>query len=79
MKNPHPDVDNIVNRHLSEHPEMADAVIASVKDTISAIDWWKKESAISRIVRDVTRILQSEMSVQKSKALANSIVKELIL
>ena len=76
---PHPDVDNIVNRHLSEYPEMADAVIASVKDTISAIDWWKKESAISRIVRDVTRILQSEMSVQKSKALANSIVKELIL
>lgn len=46
---PHPDVDNIVNRHLSEYPEMADAVIASVKDTISAIDWWKKESAISEV------------------------------
>lgn len=76
---PHPDVDNIVNRLLSEHPEMVDAVISSVKENMSAIDWWKKESAISRIVRDVTRILQSEMSVQKSKTLANSIVKELIL
>ena len=76
---PHPDVNNIVNKYLSEYPEMADAVISSVKETISAIDWWKKDSAISRIVRDVTRILQSEMSAQKSKALANSIVKELIL
>lgn len=76
---PHPDVDNIVNRYLGEYPKIADAVISAVNETISSIDWWKKESAISRIIRDITRILQSEMSVQKSKALANSIVKELIL
>lgn len=76
---PRPDVDNIVKRHLSDHPEMVDAIAASVKETISAIDWWKKESVKSRIIRNVTRILQSKMSVQKSRELAKLIVNELIV
>ena len=76
---PTPDTDGIVNKYLPESPELATAVITAVKDNMSIIDWWQKDSVISRIVRDITRTLQSQMSAQKSKALANAITKELLL
>ena len=78
IEEPHPDVDNIINSRLSEYPDMIVDVIASVKENISVIDWWQKSSVISRIIRDITRILQSQMSAQKSKAMANSIMKDLM-
>lgn len=77
-KEPHPDVDNIVNSHLSNYPDMIADVIASIKENISVIDWWQKSSVISRIIRDITRILQSQLSVHNSKAMANSIMKDLM-
>ena len=77
-KEPHPDVDNIVNSHLSNYPDMIADVIASIKENISVIDWWQKSSVISRIIRDITRILQSQLSVHNSTAMANSIMKDLM-
>lgn len=76
---PHPDVESIVKRYLSAYPEIANTVIDSVKENIAIIDWWQKDSVISRIIRDIARILQVKMSAQKSKTLANTIAKELIL
>ena len=78
IEEPHPNVDNIINSRLSEYPDMIADVIASVKENISVIDWWQKSSVISRIIRDITRILQAQMSAQKSKAMANSIMKDLM-
>ena len=72
-------MESIVKRYLSAYPEIANTVIDSVKENIAIIDWWQKDSVISRIIRDIARILQVKMSAQKSKTLANTIAKELIL
>ena len=48
-----------------------------LNDGTSELDWWLKESAVSRMTRDIVHILQAEMSSQDSRVLANRIELEL--
>ena len=76
---PHPDVQSIVKKYLSEDPDLAKKVTHILEEGTSEIDWWLKDSAVSRINRDITRTLQTKMSMQQSKMLANNIVKEILI
>lgn len=75
---PHPNIQEIVNKYLKESPKLATQVVNILMSGTAEIDWWLKDSAISRINRDITRTLQEEMSMQTSKTLSNSIVKEIL-
>ena len=47
-----------------------------INETISnTTDWWVKDSAVSRIKRNVMRILQGNYSKMKSQNIADNIVK----
>ena len=50
-----------------------------LKDGTSVLDWWLKESAVSRMTRDIVHILQAEMSSQDSRVLAYNIVKDVLI
>lgn len=76
---PHPDVHFVVNKYLTEVPDLAEKVALILEKGTSEIDWWLKDSAVSRINRDITRTLQAKMSMQESKILANNIVKEILI
>lgn len=76
---PHPNIQQIVDKYLSESPDLIKQVIHVLEEGTSVIDWWLKDSAVSRINRDITRILQTKMSMQRSKVLANNIVKEILI
>lgn len=76
---PHPDVQCVVKMYLSEDPDLAKKVAHILEEGTSEIDWWLKDSAVSRINRDITRTLQTKMSMQQSKMLANNIVKEILI
>ena len=76
---PHPDVHFVVNKYLTEVPDLAEKVALILEKGTSEIDWWLKDSTVSRINRDITRTLQAKMSMQESKILANNIVKEILI
>ena len=76
---PQPDVQSIVKKYLSEDPDLAKKVTHILEEGTSEIDWWLKDSAVSRINRDIIRTLQTKMSMQQSKMLANNIVKEILI
>ena len=76
---PHPNIQQIVDKYLSETPDLARRVVDILKTGTSEIDWWKKESAVSRMNRDITRILQEKKSMQSSKTIANNIVKSTLI
>lgn len=76
---PHPDVHFVVNKYLTEVPDLAEKVALILEKGTSEIDWWLKDSAVSRINRDITRTLQAKMSMKESKILANNIVKEILI
>lgn len=75
---PHPNNQQIVAKYLPNDPELAKQVLRVLEEETSVIDWWTKESAVSRISRDITRILQTNMSMQESKVLTNKIVKDVL-
>lgn len=77
-KEPHPDVRKIVSDSIASYPDLIDPVIRTVTEKISIIDWWLKSSVISSISRDITRIMNSQMSISKSRSIANAIVNELL-
>lgn len=76
---PVPDIEKIVNKHLSNYPTVSVRVKQVLKDGTSVLDWWLKESAVSRMTRDIVHILQAEMSSQDSRVLANNIVKDVLI
>lgn len=76
---PHPNIQQIVDKYLSESPDLVKQIVPVLEEGTSVIDWWLKDSAVSRINRDITRILQTKMSMQTSKVLANDIVKEILI
>jgi len=73
-KEPHPNVDKIVSRYLGDKSGTYEDVISIIERTISIIDWWLKESIISQMRRDITRLLQKNMSASESKLIASNIV-----
>lgn len=75
---PHPDIRRVVDKYFSEVPDLAEQITNILEENTAVIDWWLKDSAISRINRDITRILQTKMSMQESKGLANKVVKEIL-
>lgn len=75
---PHPNIQKIVCENLPESSELTQQITRVLETGTSVIDWWKKDSVVSRINRDITRILQTEMSMQESKALSNKMVKEIL-
>ena len=75
---PQPNIQRIVDEYFSSVPELAERISRALEEDTSVIDWWKKDSMVSRINRDITRILQTQMSMQESKTLANKIVKEIL-
>lgn len=76
---PNPDVQSIVSKYLVEFPELSCQISHVLEEGTSVIDWWKKDSVVSRINRDITRVLQTKMSMQESKALANKIVNKVVV
>ena len=76
---PHSNIQQIVDKYLSETPDLVKQVVDILKTGTSEIDWWRKESAVSRINRNITRILQEKMSMQSSKTIANNIVKSILI
>ena len=75
---PHPDIQLIVDKYFSKVPALAEQITYILKGGISTIDWWTKDSVISRMNRDITRILQTKMSMQESKAQANKVIQEIL-
>lgn len=75
---PHPDIQYIVEKYFSEDPTVGKRITQAIEQSISVLDWWTKDSMISRMNRDITRILQEKMSMQDSKVLANKVVKEIL-
>lgn len=73
-KEPHPNINKIVSRYISDKSSTYEDVISIIKRTISMIDWWLKESMISQMRRDITRLLQKTMSASESKMIASNIV-----
>ena len=76
---PVPDIEKIVNKYLSNYPTVSVQVKKVLNDGTSELDWWLKESAVSRMTRDIVHILQAEMSAQDSRFLANNIVKDVLI
>lgn len=76
---PVPDIEKIVNKYLSNYPTVSVQVKKVLNDGTSELDWWLKESAVSRMTRDIVHILQAEMSAQDSRFLANNIVKGVLI
>lgn len=73
---PHPDVAKIVSLYLADNTECRVNVEQMINETISnTTDWWVKDSAVSRIKRNVMRILQGNYSKMKSQNIADNIVK----
>lgn len=78
MEEPKPNIAQIVKENLSEHLDVSQQVEEILEKGISEIDWWLKDTAVSRMRRDITRILQKKMSAVMSRTLANSIVNQLL-
>ena len=78
MEEPKPNIAQIVKENLSEHLDVSQQVEEVLEKGISEIDWWLKDTAVSRMRRDITRILQKKMSAVMSRTLANSIVNQLL-
>lgn len=78
LEKPHSDISEIVKMNLAGYPDIMQQVEQVLINGTSELDWWLKDAAISRMRRDITRIAQNKMSAQKSKALANSIVNQLL-
>lgn len=75
----YPNIQQIVNKYLTEVPDLVNPIINIIEQEMSEIDWWLKETTISRIKRNITRLLQIKLSRQNSKTLANNIVDEIML
>lgn len=71
---PHPDIYKIVSHYIDNTSGLYKDIILIIKSAISVIDWWLKESSISQMRRDITRLLQKNMSALESKTIANNIV-----
>lgn len=78
VEEPKPNIAQIVKENLSEHLDVSQQVEEVLEKGISEIDWWLKDTAVSRMRRDITRILQKKMSANMSRTLANSIVNQLL-
>lgn len=78
ISEPHPDISQIVDKYLSEFPDLVEQITHVLEEGTSTIDWWLKDSVISRINRNITRILQTRMSMKESKVLSNNVVKEIL-
>lgn len=72
-KEPHPDINKIVSRYIGDKSDTYEDVISIIEGTISIIDWWLKESIISQMRRNITRLLQKTMSAAESKMIASNI------
>ena len=71
---PHPDINKIVSHYIDGKSVLYKDIISTIKSITSIIDWWLKESTISQMRRDITRLLQKNMSALESKTIANNIV-----
>lgn len=70
---PHPDIYKIVSHYIDNKSGLYKDIILILKSATSVIDWWLKESSISQMRRDITRLLQKNMSALESKTIANNI------
>ena len=75
---PHPNIPFITNKYLLKIPDLAKEIARIIEEGTSTIDWWLKSSVISQMNRDITRKLQTKISKQESKVIANNIVKEVL-
>lgn len=75
---PNPDIQEIVEKCLLEFPDLQEQIFNILQTGTSEIDWWLKDSAQSRMRRDIIRILQTKMSVTQSKSLSKKILKEMM-
>lgn len=73
---PKPDVEKIVSEFIID-ADVAKTIANNIKDALLLPDWWCRDSVLSQITRDITRILQDKLSVFNSKSIANGIVAAL--
>lgn len=71
---PRPDIGKIVSHYVNPSSGVYEDVVAGIKASTSMIDWWRKESALSQMRRDITRILQTTRSAAESRQIAGGIV-----
>lgn len=75
---PHPNIQRIMDRYFSEYPICSKQITHVLTEATSIIDWWTKDSVISRMNLDITKILQKEMPREKSKELARKVKEEML-
>ena len=71
---PHPDIEKIVRRYIKDSP-LIESITELVSTSIKFPDWWLRDTILSQISRDITRTLQSKMSMNDSKSTANGIIE----
>lgn len=71
---PQPDIDKIVRRYVKDST-LIESITELVSTSIKFPDWWLRDTILSQISRDLTRTLQSKMSMNDSKSTANGIIE----
>lgn len=78
LSQPQPDIQAIIHKYIPDDSDLALHIINIIEENISIIDWWMKDSVISRINRGITRALQEKMAMTTCKTLSNKIIEDLL-
>lgn len=78
LSQPQPDIQAIIRKYIPDDSNLSLHIINIIAENISIIDWWMKDSVISRINRGITRALQEKMPMTTCKTLSNKIIEDLL-